>query len=145
MPSWVNEGVAEYSKRLPKDFQLQLIEVAMAKRGKSGSVAQYMKTESEAILSHVTKGDFVVAMEVTGKPYTTERLSERFGRLLPEGQDVCLLVGGPDGLGEACRQRANEQWSLSALTMPHPLVRLVLAEQVYRVWSVLKGHPYHRA
>lgn len=145
MPSWLNEGIAEYSKRLPKDFQLQLIEVPMAKRGKSASVAQYLKNESQGILNHVAKTDFVVAMEVKGKSYTTERLSERFSRLLPQGQDVCLLVGGPDGLGEACRVRADEQWSLSALTLPHPMVRLLLAEQIYRVWSLLQGHPYHRS
>lgn len=145
MPRWVDDGVAEYSKRLPADFHFSVTEVPMAKRGKSIDISQAIKKESDALLSRVRAQDYVVAMEVGGKALSTEALASRIDAIRMQGQNIALLVGGPDGLGEACTQRADEQWSLSALTLPHPLVRILLAEQVYRAWSVLNSHPYHRA
>ena len=145
MPTWVEEGVAEYSKRLPADFSLTLIEVPLAKRGKGLDVEQAIRKESHALLARVKPTDYVVALEVEGRALSTEAMARRVDAIRMKGRNVALLVGGPDGLGEACVTRADEQWSLSALTLPHPLVRIVIAEQVYRVWSVLNAHPYHRA
>lgn len=145
MPSWVEEGIAEYSKRLPADFALMLTEVPLAKRGKNTDIEQAVRKESEALLAKVKSGDYVIAMEVEGKPLDTAAMARRVDAIRLDGRNIALLVGGPDGLGAACLQRADEKWSLSALTLPHPLVRIVIAEQVYRVWSVLNGHPYHRA
>ena len=145
MPAWVEAGFAEYSKRLPADFALTVTEIPLGKRGKSGDVKQAIKRETDAVLAKLKDADHVVALEVTGKRLSTEALAQSVDSIRMDGKNIALLVGGPDGLGQACRDRANEQWSLSALTLPHPLVRIVLAEQIYRAWSILNGHPYHRA
>ncbi|PCH59639.1 MAG: 23S rRNA (pseudouridine(1915)-N(3))-methyltransferase RlmH [SAR86 cluster bacterium] len=144
MPTWVEQGFQEYKKRLPREFELQLKEVAMMKRTRSNSIEMCKKKEAQGILSHIKKSDFVVALEVGGKSMGTLDLAAQLDKIRQLGNDLCLLVGGPDGLDEQCLQRANQCWSLSELTLPHPLVRVLLAEQLYRVWSVLNGHPYHR-
>lgn len=144
MPAWVQAGYTEYEKRCARYLGLALVEVPMAKRSKSTSIEQCVQKESDDLLSRVAPDDFVVALEVNGKMQSTETLAERIGYLRGQGKNLCLLVGGPDGLGQACRARANECWSLSPLTLPHPLVRIVLVEQFYRVASILQGHPYHR-
>jgi 23S rRNA (pseudouridine1915-N3)-methyltransferase len=144
MPAWVNDGVAEYSKRLPSSFNLTVQEVPLAKRGKSYNVEQCVNKEANLILERVPKNDHLVAMEVTGKVFDTPALAKRIDKLRDDGRNLSLLVGGPDGLADQCLSRADEHWSLSALTLPHALVRVMLAEQLYRVWSVLNGHPYHR-
>jgi 23S rRNA (pseudouridine1915-N3)-methyltransferase len=145
MPGWVDAGVAEYCKRLPADFALVSEEVPLGRRGKGLDLQQAIRKESEALLSRIRPDDYVVALEVTGKVLSTEAMAQRIEAIRLERQQLILLVGGPDGLGDACLHRANEKWSLSALTLPHPLVRILLAEQVYRVWTLLNGHPYHRA
>jgi len=145
MPAWVNEGVQEYSKRLPPDFQLQCVEIPMPRRGKNVDVDRARRHEADDLLSRIPRDDVVIAMEVGGKSLSTERLAGRLDTIRLEGRNVSLLVGGPDGLDGVCLERADEQWSLSALTLPHPLVRIVIAEQIYRAWTVLNGHPYHRA
>lgn len=145
MPGWVEAGIDEYRKRLPAEFELQLTEVPLGRRGKGADVAQAIAKESEALLARVKTSDHVIALEVDGKVLSTEAMATRMDAIRVDGRNVVLLVGGPDGLGEECRRRANEKWSLSALTLPHPLVRIVVAEQVYRIWSILNAHPYHRA
>lgn len=145
MPSWVEEGIAEYSKRLPADFALSVTEVPLGKRGKGLDVAQAMRTESAALLARLRPGDYVIALDVQGKTLSTEAMARRVDAIRMDGHNIVLMVGGPDGLDAACLQRANEKWSLSALTLPHPLVRILVAEQIYRIWSMLNGHPYHRA
>jgi 23S rRNA (pseudouridine1915-N3)-methyltransferase len=145
MPIWVSEGYHEYAKRLPRECQLVLHEIAPAKRGKSGHALQWMEEEGERILAAIPADHHVVSLEVKGKPWTTEQLAEQMKNWLSDGRDVSLLVGGPDGLATKCSQRADQKWSLSALTLPHPLVRIIMAEQVYRAWTVLQNHPYHRA
>ena len=145
MPGWIQQGVDEYCKRLPKDFQLSLVEVPMAKRSKTSNVKRMCEIEGKGLLSQVSPSDHVVAMDVLGKSFSTERLADKFKNMLPQGKNICLLVGGPDGLDQSCLARADESWSLSELTLPHPIVRIVLAEQIYRVWSVMQGHPYHRS
>lgn len=145
MPEWVRAGFAEYAKRLPPECALKLVEIPAEKRGKTSSVDQLRAKEAERVNAAIPKGAHVIALEVDGKSWSTEQLAAQLKRWMQDGNDVALLVGGPDGLDDSCRQRANAQWSLSPLTLPHPLVRVVIAEQIYRAWSILAGHPYHRA
>lgn len=145
MPDWVSAGYNDYARRMPPELPLELTEIAMAHRGKNPDIARLMQRESDAILATVGQRDRVIALEVGGKPWSTEKLASQLESWQQGGQDVCFLVGGPDGLADACRQRADQQWSLSPLTLPHPLVRIVLAEQLYRAWSITRNHPYHRA
>lgn len=145
MPSWVTEGTNEYSKRLPRDIKLELIEIPLGNRGKNADISKAIQKESDALLGHIADQDWVVALEVTGQSWSTEKLAEQFSQWRLDARDVVILIGGPDGLSAACRQRANQQWSLSKLTYPHPVVRIVLAEQLYRAWTITQNHPYHRA
>ena len=130
---------------MPPELSLELTEIPVAHRGKNPDIARLMQRESDAILSAVGPRDRVVALEVGGRPWSTEKLAGQLENWQLDGQDVSFLVGGPDGLADACRQRADQQWSLSPLTLPHPLVRIVLAEQLYRAWTITRNHPYHRA
>lgn len=145
MPSWVEQGFAEYQKRLPPDMRLELEEIPLPKRAR-GDVSALIRAEGEALEKRLEKhpGAHRVALEVTGKHLDTPALSQRLGSLRDLGQDLALLVGGPDGLSPRVSAAAHERWSLSALTLPHPLVRVLLAEQLYRGWTLLTGHPYHR-
>lgn len=144
MPSWVNEGFKEYQKRLNQDITLELCEIPAGKRGKNADVTRITEKEGELMLAAVGNNDRVIALDVKGKRHTTDNMAARLKTLLPEGQHISLFIGGPEGLSPQCLQRADEKWSLSDLTLPHPLVRVLLAEQLYRCWSVIKGHPYHR-
>jgi 23S rRNA (pseudouridine1915-N3)-methyltransferase len=145
MPRWVQDGYQEYAKRLPPGCALRLVEIAAARRGKNADIARIMRDETDRLLAAVPQGSRVIALEVGGRGWSTEALSQQLGQWLAGGQDVALLVGGPDGLGKAAREAAQQLWSLSPLTLPHPLVRVLLAEQLYRAWSLLNNHPYHRA
>jgi len=144
MPGWVNEGFKEYQKRLTQDIVLELHEIPAGKRGKNADVQRITNKEGEQMLAAIGNNDHVIALDVLGKRHTTEKMAGRLQYLLPQGQHVSILIGGPEGLSKDCLQRADEKWSLSDLTLPHPLVRVMLAEQLYRCWSVIKGHPYHR-
>ncbi len=144
MPSWVESGYQEYCKRLPAEFQLELVELAPGYRGKGADLARAIRSEGDAMLSAMGKNEHVVALDVKGKSWSTEQLAQHADQWRMEGANVCLLVGGPDGLDPRCLEKAHQKWSLSALTLPHPLVRVVLAEQIYRAWTLLKGHPYHK-
>ena len=145
MPRWVQEGYGEYAKRLPAECALKLVEIAPGKRGKNADIARAMRDEGERMLAAIPKGAHVVALEVKGRDWSTEQLAEQLDGWMAGGRDIALLVGGPEGLADGCRARADQQWSLSPLTLPHPLVRVLLAEQLYRAWSILRNHPYHRA
>ena len=145
MPAWVQAGFDEYARRLPRECTLVLRELPLATRGKTGDPARWKREEAEAIRAAIPKGAHVVALDVLGKAWDTPELARRLGVWMQECSDVALLVGGPDGLDEALLREAHARWSLSPLTFPHPLVRIVLAEQVYRAWSLLNHHPYHRA
>ncbi len=144
MPSWVNDGYDEYSRRMPAEFSLELIEVPLGQRGKNADIDRIIKREGEQMLASVESSDYVVALEVNGRNWSTEKLAKQAEVWQMAGRNVVLLVGGPDGLSDACRARADQQWSLSPLTLPHPLVRVLLAEQLYRAWSITRNHPYHR-
>ena len=145
MPSWVTQGYNEYAKRLPREMTLELVELPLGVRGKNADVYRAIQKESDALLSHIDKADHVIALEVNGHNWATEKLAQNMERWQMDGLTVVLLVGGPDGLSDACRSRANQQWSLSALTLPHPIVRILLSEQIYRAWTVTQNHPYHRS
>lgn len=145
MPQWVNTGYDEYAKRLPRECELLLKELPLAKRSKTTVIEQAIAQEGEQMLKAIPKDNHVIALEVGGKPWSTEQLAAQLKQWLPVGRDISLLIGGPDGLAPSCRDQAKQQWSLSPLTLPHPLVRIVVAEQLYRAWSLLNGHPYHRA
>ncbi len=145
MPAWVNDGVSEYTKRLPRDLVVEFHELPLAARSKNADIKRIIQKESDAMLAVVQDQDYVIALEVNGQSWNTEKLAANLESWQMNGRNVVLMIGGPDGLGEACRQRANQLWSLSALTLPHPIVRIVLAEQLYRAWTLTQNHPYHRA
>lgn len=144
MPDWVESAWTEYHKRLPREFKVELIALAPGSRGKSSSVEKAKAEEAERILAVIEPSDYVVALEVLGKSWSTEQLAQKLDSWQMDGKTVCLLVGGPDGLAAECVARAQTCWSLSALTLPHPLVRVVLIEQLYRAVSILSNHPYHK-
>ncbi|MFW5824683.1 MAG: 23S rRNA (pseudouridine(1915)-N(3))-methyltransferase RlmH [Marinobacter sp.] len=141
----VTEGFQEYARRMPRELPLDLVEIAMPHRGRNPDVGRLMQQEADAVLASSGDRDRVVALEVGGRTWSTRDLAQQLENWQLDGRDVCFLVGGPDGLHERCRERADQQWSLSALTLPHPLVRILLAEQLYRAWSITRNHPYHRA
>jgi 23S rRNA (pseudouridine1915-N3)-methyltransferase len=145
MPPWVEMGVQEYSKRLPRDMPLEFIEIPIGNRAKNANLARAVKQESDQILTQVKPQDHVIALEVTGSNWSTEKLAKQMQNWQMQGQNIIFLIGGPDGLSDACRARANQQWSFSALTLPHPIVRIILSEQLYRAWSITQNHPYHRS
>lgn len=145
MPGWVSEGYQEYSRRMPPEMLLELVEVPLAHRGKNPDIARLMQKEGESLLASTGSRDRLVALDVQGKAWSTEKLAAQMENWQLDGRDVSFLVGGPDGLPAECLARADERWSLSPLTLPHPLVRIVVAEQLYRAWSVTRNHPYHRA
>ncbi|MDR3477510.1 MAG: 23S rRNA (pseudouridine(1915)-N(3))-methyltransferase RlmH [Gammaproteobacteria bacterium] len=144
MPSWVESGYAEYAKRLPPGYLLKLIEITPEKRTKQADIQRITEKEGDKILAAIKPGNLVIALDVLGQAWPTERLAKALQTWHSESRDVDLLVGGPDGLSKAALQKAEIKWSLSPLTLPHPLVRIILAEQLYRAWSILHNHPYHR-
>jgi 23S rRNA (pseudouridine1915-N3)-methyltransferase len=144
MPSWVVAGYDEYAKRLPKDLLPQLVELPMGHRSKSASVSDAIKSEGEAILQAISPGYKKVMLEVRGKNWSTEELSHQLAEWRMDGHNVSFVIGGPDGLSQTCLDQADAKWSLSNLTLPHPLVRIVFIEQLYRAWTILQNHPYHK-
>ncbi len=147
MPAWVADGYQEYAKRFQNmpDFQLEIKEIPAQRRTKSSDLAKIIETESEALLNNVPKGYTVMALDVLGKAYSSEHLAGEIEKLRDTGQNLALLIGGPEGFSEALRQQVGRKWSLSALTLAHPVVRVVLAEALYRAVTIIKNHPYHRA
>jgi len=144
VPDWVDTAFREYAKRLPMECSLNLVEIEPGHRGKGASVEVARRSEGERMLAAIPTGSQVIALDLRGRSWSTEQLAERLADWMAEGRDLALLVGGPDGLANPCVARAERLWALSPLTFPHPLVRVILAEQLYRAWSILNGHPYHR-
>jgi 23S rRNA (pseudouridine1915-N3)-methyltransferase len=145
LPEWVNEGFREYQKRLRTPLVLDLVEIPISTRRAGENPQRSIAREGERMLAALGREEYVVSLEVNAKSMTTEQLSVWLSERLRDARPLALLIGGPDGLSDACRVRANQSWSLSPLTLPHGLVRVVLAEQIYRAMSMLAGHPYHRA
>ena len=144
MPAWVNAGYQEYAKRLPAELNVEVVEISMAQRRKGEAPDRAIELEGKAMLKALSRDDHVVALALEGKAWSTEQLAQNLRTWQDSGNNISLLIGGPDGLDKQCLQRANQRWSLSAMTLPHPLVRVVLIEQLYRAWSINAGHPYHR-
>lgn len=144
MPSWVEQGYQEYAKRLGSEVQLQLHEIVPEKRGKGADLKRILQKEGERMLQAIPEHCDVIALDRLGKSLSTEELADNLSEWLASGRDQALLIGGPEGLAAACIQRATTRISFSAMTFPHPLVRVILAEQLYRAYSILKNHPYHK-
>jgi 23S rRNA (pseudouridine1915-N3)-methyltransferase len=145
MPTWVQQGYQEYAKRLPSQCELNLIEIPLTRRGKNADIPRIQQDEGKRMLAQVSHDSFVLALDERGKTWDTAQLSQQLNNWMQNHTQVALLVGGPEGLASECLQKAQQKWSLSALTLPHPLVRVVVAEQIYRAWTLLNNHPYHRA
>lgn len=143
-PEWVDAATGDYAKRLRGRCSLDVSTVPLARRTASTPVERAVAEEGERLLAAIPPGAHVVALLEKGKPWSTSELASKLEGWMQRGAPVAFLVGGPDGLAPACVQRANERWSLSSLTLPHGLVRVIVAEALYRAWSVLEGHPYHR-
>jgi 23S rRNA (pseudouridine1915-N3)-methyltransferase len=144
MPSWVQDASQDYLKRFPREWQVEFVEIPLGHRGKGQDVAKAIAKEGESMLAAISPRERVIALDVEGKSWSTEQLSQQMQGWQMLGSNVALLVGGPDGLAQGCLDKADQKWSLSALTLPHPLVRVLLSEQLYRGWSILKNHPYHK-
>ena len=144
MPGWVEQGWQEYARRLPAELPLELVEIPLTTRSKNADVTRMMRQEGEAMLAKVQPGERIVTLEVEGKPWSTEQLAVELDRWRLDARTVNLMVGGPEGLAPEVCARSEQRWSLSPLTLPHPLVRILIGEQIYRAWTVLSGHPYHK-
>ena len=143
MPAWVETAYHEYAKRLPADYRLELIEVPAIKRSNNANVEKIMQQETAALLDKVGKNHSLVALERRGKAISSYELANHLKTLHDQSQNLSILIGGPEGL-DLQMIKAHQQWSLSNLTMPHPLVRVIFAEQIYRAICILLNHPYHR-
>ena len=145
MPRWVNEAWDEYARRMPRELVLSLREIPLAKRGKNADTRRLTAVESEALKAAMPSRARVIALDVKGQAWSTEKLAANLEEWMGEGRDLGFMIGGPDGISPDIMQKADNRWSLGPLTLPHPLVRVVLAEQLYRAWTITQNHPYHRA
>lgn len=143
-PSWIKEGYEEYAKRLPAAYALELVEIPAEKRTINADMTRLTEREGEKMLAYLRPDHLVIALDIKGKPWSTEQLAEHMAGWHQAGRNVDLLIGGPEGLAPACLAKANLKWSLSPLTFPHIIVKLIIAEQIYRAYSILQNHPYHR-
>lgn len=143
-PSWIQEGYLDYAKRLPPHCMLELVEIPAEKRTTNADLKRIAEREGEKMLAQIKPNHLVIALDVKGKSWSTEQLSAELANWMQDGRNVDLLVGGPEGLAPACLEKAEVRWSLSPLTFPHIIVRLIVAEQIYRAYSILQQHPYHR-
>ncbi len=144
MPHWVGEAYSDFAKRVNGDCKIELVELPMAKRSKNSSVAQMKEKEAQTIFAALKPSEHLVALDVLGKQVSTPDLAKQLEHWQMLGCDIALLIGGPDGLHGEVLAKSQEKISLSKLTLPHPMVRVLLAEQLYRAWSINKGHPYHK-
>jgi 23S rRNA (pseudouridine1915-N3)-methyltransferase len=145
MPAWVTAAYEEYAKRMPREMSLHLKELKPAQRSNaSGDTPRWLKTEAEHIDAAVPQNALRVVLDERGRSFPTRTLAEHLKRWRNDGRDIAFIIGGADGLDDTIKSGADLLWSLSPLTLPHGLVRVVLAEQLYRASSLLAGHPYHR-
>ncbi|PZN34926.1 MAG: 23S rRNA (pseudouridine(1915)-N(3))-methyltransferase RlmH [Proteobacteria bacterium] len=143
MPRWVTDGAQEYAARLKGEYRMEIREIPLGARA-GGDVARAIRKEGERMLAAIPAGSYVVALQVQGKALSSAQLASFLAARAREGRDVVFCIGGPDGLAPEVDARADFRWSLSALTLPHGLARVMVAEALYRAVSILKGHPYHR-
>ena len=143
-PKWVIEGFNEYKKRLSKNIKLELIELAIAKRTKTGNPKLWLEQEAKVILSKLNPNDYLVALDVSSKNISTEELAHKLQNWQTENPNVVILIGGPDGIDQSIKNIAKDKISISKMTFPHSIVRIIIAEQLYRAFTILEGHPYHK-
>jgi 23S rRNA (pseudouridine1915-N3)-methyltransferase len=143
-PAWVEDAVGTYISRLPREWSFRCDTVAAAKRGRNDPADRARDSEGEAVLARFAAREFVVLLDERGRLMSSSQLAAQLADWQAGGRDLCFVIGGPDGVSAAVRDRADFAWSLSPLTLPHGLARVMLAEQLYRAWSLQSGHPYHR-
>jgi 23S rRNA (pseudouridine1915-N3)-methyltransferase len=144
LPQWINAGFEDYASRLTQEYRLELKEIALGQRSGSASAPQAIEKEGERMLAALPPKAFIVALQVTGKSMSSEQLAAFLEARAQDGRDIAFLIGGPDGIAPQLDAKANLRWSLSALTLPHALARVVVAEALYRAVTIVKGLPYHR-
>jgi 23S rRNA (pseudouridine1915-N3)-methyltransferase len=144
MPSWVKSATIEYAKRLQEYTQCDLIEIPLTKRGKLTDLTRILEKETALIAAAIPSGAHLIALDIAGDSFSSEKLAKKLEQLQQITNHLCFLIGGPEGLAPAIIARAKECWSLSPLTFPHPLVRIILLEALYRAWSIIHHHPYHK-
>jgi 23S rRNA (pseudouridine1915-N3)-methyltransferase len=144
-PSWVDEAFGKYTERFPREWKFRLDTIATVRRNKNDKSRQAMEAEGHLILGKLAATEQVVLLDERGQQLTSKSLAAKLTDWQTDGRDLCFVIGGPDGVSDAIRQRADMLWSLSKLTLPHGMARALLSEQLYRAWSLQTGHPYHRA
>ena len=144
-PAWVDQAFDAYSARFPREWQFRLEAVPTARRSRRDKSARARDDETGEILSRPRPGEVVVLLDERGRQFSSQDLARRLEDWQQEGRDLCFVIGGPDGVGDNLKIRADLNWSLSKLTLPHGLARVLFAEQLYRAHSLHTGHPYHRA
>ena len=144
MPAWIESGIKEYKIRLPKHINFKIIEITPAVRSKNNNVDKYKQKEEENINAAITPDSFIIALDEHGKSVSSQLLANQLQNWIDDQQHISLIIGGADGLSESLKKKANQIWSLSAMTLPHGLVRVMVVEQLYRAWSITQNHPYHR-
>lgn len=144
-PGWIDDAFNTYTGRFPREWRFRLDTIATAKRAKNEAVTRAIDTEGERLLAKLGPDEQLVLLDERGKHLNSKALAMRLSDWQADGRDLSFIIGGPDGVSAACRDRADFTWSLSDLTLPHGLARVLLAEQLYRAWSLQTGHPYHRS
>jgi 23S rRNA (pseudouridine1915-N3)-methyltransferase len=145
MPHWVSEAWTEYARRMPPALSVSLREIPLAKRTKNADTQRLKAAESKALYASIPPGSRVIALDVRGQAWSTKKLAKNLESWMGEGRNAGFMIGGPDGIDADIINKADSRWSLGPLTLPHPLVRVVLVEQLYRAWTINQNHPYHRA
>ncbi len=145
MPDWVETGFNEYARRLKSTIPLHLTEIATTRKSNSQDSKTVIREEGEKLLAAIPDGSWVIVLDEHGKQWDSKGLAVQLEKWAGHSSNVALVIGGADGLDKACLERADQTWSLSSLTLPHALVRVVVAEQIYRAWSLNNNHPYHRS
>lgn len=144
MPDWIDKAFNEYQKRLPNQIELKLFEINSANRNRKNSIEHYQQEEEAHILEKLDPDSFAILLDEAGKALSSIDLANRLSNWIDDQQHISLVIGGPDGVSNQIKQRVRETWSLSALTLPHAMVRVILIEQIYRAWTITNNHPYHR-
>lgn len=144
IPDWTKTGFQEYQKRLSGEINLSLIEIPPGRHSKNSGKTRLLLDEAASIRSALPRNNYLIVMDERGESQTTHKLSEQMANWMQDGINVCFIIGGAEGLDKSVIDLADERWSLSAYTLPHAFVRVLLAEQLYRAWSILRNHPYHR-
>lgn len=144
MPSWINTAFQDYARRFPKDMPLEMTEIAPERRGKNANISRILSNEGRMMLDSCGRADHIITLDIAGAAWSSRALATQLERWKQIGQNIALLIGGPEGLSAECKKNAHQSWCLSPLTLPHPLVRVIVAESLYRAYSLSCHHPYHR-